>query len=105
MGVLDKIDWFGHASFLLRSQSKNVYFIDPFDLKTKPKEEAEEVFFNKPLKIFRDKKHSADETRFVAYGINSSNRKLTLVFTIRKQKIRIISARDQSKKERRVYEA
>lgn|SRR3989344_3052722 len=67
--------------------------------------EAEEVFFNKPLKIFRDKKHSADETRFVAYGINSSNRKLTLVFTIRKQKIRIISARDQSKKERRVYEA
>lgn len=66
--------------------------------------EAEEVFFNKPLRIFKDHKHSADETRFVAYGINNSNRKLTLVFTIRKQRIRIISARDQSKKERRVYE-
>lgn len=66
--------------------------------------EAEEVFFNKPLKVFKDMKHSVDEMRFVAYGIDSSNRKLTLVFTIRKQKIRIISARDQSKKERRVYE-
>lgn len=66
--------------------------------------EAEEVFFNKPLKVFKDEKHSADETRFVAYGINNSDRKLTLIFTIREQKIRIISARDQSKKERRVYE-
>lgn len=66
--------------------------------------EAEEVFSNKFLKIFQDIKHSQKEHRFVAYGITNASRKLTVVFTLRGQKIRVISARDQNKKERRVYE-
>ena len=65
--------------------------------------EAEEVFFNKPLKIFPDKKHSNKEGRFTAFGINNKDRKLTIIFTVRKNKIRVISARDQSRKERPVY--
>ena len=66
--------------------------------------ECEQVFFNKPLSIFRDWEHSNIEERLLAYGITNSKRKLTIIFTIRTNKIRIISARDQSKKERRVYE-
>ncbi|MFV1917424.1 MAG: BrnT family toxin, partial [Patescibacteria group bacterium] len=62
--------------------------------------EAEEVFFNKPLKIFPDKKHSTKERRFQALGITNNRRNLTIFFTIRDSKIRVISARDQNKKER-----
>jgi hypothetical protein len=65
--------------------------------------EAEELFFNKPLKIFRDIRHSIVEKRFQALGITDKNRELTIFFTIRNKKIRIISARDQNKKERRKY--
>lgn len=66
--------------------------------------ETEEVFGNKPLKIFKDIKHSEKEQRFVAYGITDFDRSLTIVFTIREEKIRVISARNQNKKERRIYE-
>lgn len=66
--------------------------------------EAEEIFLNLPLKTFRDKKHSQKEDRFTALGITNKGRKLYVVFTIRKQKIRVISARSQSRKERRLYE-
>lgn len=66
--------------------------------------EAEEVFTNKPLEIFEDITHSQIERRFVALGITNRVRKLYIVFTVRKQKIRIISARDQSRKERRLYD-
>ena len=66
--------------------------------------EAEEIFVNKPLKTFRDKKHSQKEFRFTALGITNKKRRLYVSFTIRDKKIRIISARDQSRKERRLYE-
>lgn len=66
--------------------------------------EAEEVFFNRPLEIFEDTKHLQVEERFVAYGITNKRRKLTIIFTIRNDKIRIISARNQSKKEQNIYE-
>ena len=65
--------------------------------------EVEEVFFNKPLKIFPDKKHSKKENRYVAFGATNLKRKLTIIFTIRKNKIRVISTRNQSKKERKAY--
>jgi len=52
-----------------------------------------------------DKKHSEIETRFYALGHTDLDRKLFIVFTIRNKKIRIISARDMSKKERKIYEA
>jgi len=66
--------------------------------------ECEEVFSNRPLKIFYDQKHSQEEDRFLAYGMTDKRRKLTIVFAIRQNKIRVISARGQSSKERRIYE-
>ena len=66
--------------------------------------ECEEIFSNRPLKTYKDVKHSQNENRFVALGITNRNRGLYLVFTVRKDKIRIISARDISRKERNLYE-
>lgn len=65
--------------------------------------EAEEVYSNKPLKIFKDIKHSQREDRYIALGITNKRRRLNISFTIRNNKIRVISARDQSRKERRLY--
>ena len=67
-------------------------------------QEIEEIFNSKLLKTFEDIKHSQKEIRFVALGITNKKRRLYISFTIRNQKIRIISARDQSKKERSLYE-
>jgi len=66
--------------------------------------ECEEVFVNQPLLLNLDKKHSKKETRFQVLGKTNKERKLYLIFTIRSKKIRIISARDQGKIERRQYE-
>ena len=65
--------------------------------------EAEEIFLNEHVVIFPDKKHSIVEKRFQALGITTKERKLTVFFTIRNQKVRIISTRDQNKKERNKY--
>lgn len=65
--------------------------------------ESEQVFHNKPIYL-SDTKHSQLEDRYFAYGITDKGRKLMVIFPIRKNKIRIISARDQSKTERRFYE-
>jgi len=65
--------------------------------------EAEEVFFNKPVKYYLDKLHSQNEVRYTVLGITNKKRKLIISYTVRKNKIRIIPARDQSKKERRLY--
>lgn len=66
--------------------------------------EAEEVFLNKSLSIFPDRKHVDKEKRFVALGVTNKRRRLTIIFTLRKGKIRVISARDQSRRERSKYE-
>lgn len=66
-------------------------------------EECEEVFSNKPLRILKDIDHSQSEERFQGLGKTHSNRLLFLTFTIRNNKIRTISARDQDKKERTIY--
>jgi len=65
--------------------------------------ECEEIFINKPLKIYEDERHSQKEPRYAAFGKTNTGRLLTVVFTIRKNKIRAISARDQSRKERKQY--
>ena len=66
--------------------------------------ECEQVVFNQPLIVLDDTKHSKVEKRYFALGKTDSDRKLFLVFTIRKGLIRIISARDMSVKERVIYE-
>ena len=66
--------------------------------------EAEEVFFNEPLVISSGRKHSTTELRFLALGQTDSGRRLFLSFSVRKSLIRIISARDMTRKELRAYE-
>ncbi len=66
--------------------------------------EAEQVFFDKKAVQFEDYLHSQLEIRYKILGITRKKRKLHITFTIRKGKVRIISARDQSKKERKIYE-
>jgi|AP45_3_1055517.scaffolds.fasta_scaffold205013_2 uncharacterized DUF497 family protein len=65
--------------------------------------ECEEVFFNQPLMVIDDNKHSKYEKRYFVLGQTDVDRKLFIAFTIREKKIRIISARDINKKERRIY--
>lgn len=65
--------------------------------------ECEEMFFNQPLYVFLDTGHSSGEERYYALGRTNHARLLFIVFTRRKNRIRIISARDMHKKERKVY--
>jgi hypothetical protein len=67
-------------------------------------EEAEEIFFNEPLLIAADDKHSKLEKRWHALG-KTSKRRLLVVFTVRGKLIRIISARTMNKNERSIYES
>lgn len=67
-------------------------------------EECEEIFFDPKKKIAEDIFHSGKEQRNIVIGKTKLGRYLFLVFTIRNNKVRIISARDLSKKERFLYE-
>jgi len=66
--------------------------------------EAEQVFFNEPLIVAEDEKHSQKERRWYGLGRTDVYRLLMVVFAIREKKIRVISARDMSRKERKIYE-
>ena len=68
--------------------------------------EAEQVFFNEPLLVTADARHSARESRFHALGRTDAGRLLHVTFTLRHQgtRLRVISARDTHRKERGLYE-
>ena len=66
--------------------------------------ECEQAFFNKPFLLYEDVKHSLSEKRWYAIGKTNADRKLFVVFTIRNRFVRIISARDASRRERLIYE-
>lgn len=65
--------------------------------------ECEQIFFNQPLIVQNDMKHSGNEYRFFVLGKTDFKRLLFISFTIRNNVIRVISARDMSRKERKVY--
>jgi uncharacterized DUF497 family protein len=65
--------------------------------------ECEQIFFNQPLVVAEDVKHSQSETRYYVLGRTDAGRHLFIAFTIRRKFIRIISARDMSRKERKIY--
>jgi len=65
--------------------------------------EAEQLFFNTPLLSGTDPAHSQREPRFYALGQTDEGRELFVAFTIRGRSLRVVSARDMSRKERRVY--
>lgn len=66
--------------------------------------ECEEIFFNQSLYVADSTQQHEFEDRYYALGKTNSDRMLFIVFTIRKKHIRVISARDMSRKERKVYE-
>ncbi len=65
--------------------------------------ECEEVFFNEPLIAAPDAEHSSSELRYYLLGRTNAGRRLFIVFTIRSGLIRVISARDMSRREEREY--
>jgi len=65
--------------------------------------EAEEIFFNKPLIVTRSSK-GGPELRYAALGKTYGSRLLTVVFTVRARKIRVVNARPMSRNERKLYE-
>jgi len=68
--------------------------------------DAEQVFFNAPLIVVADVRHSEREARLHALGKSNEGRQLHITFTLRDagQKIRVISARDMHRKEKAFYE-
>ncbi len=68
------------------------------------KQEAEQVFMCSPLLVLDDEKHSDVESRYYVLGKTQENKKLFVVFTIRNNKLRIVSARIMSRVERKIYE-
>ena len=69
-------------------------------------QEAEQVFVDPRVLVLVDEKHSADESRFHAYGRTADGRRLQVTFTLRRNEtlIRVISSREMSRKERARYE-
>lgn len=66
--------------------------------------ECEQVFLNVPLVVGDDSKHSQTEERHYALEQTDDDRYLFVVFTIRGESIRVISARDMNRKERLIYD-
>ena len=66
--------------------------------------EAEEILFNEPLIIMADREHLEREARYLALGQSDSSRLLFISFTVRRSLIRVISARDMTRREVRTYE-
>jgi uncharacterized protein len=65
--------------------------------------ECEQVFSNLPLLLSMAGQGSGSELRYFALGRTDAARELTVVFTIRGVKVRGISARPMSRRERREY--
>jgi uncharacterized DUF497 family protein len=66
--------------------------------------ECEQPFFNRPVMVTRAERHSGEELRYAALGRTNAERLLAIIFTVRKDLVRVISARDMSRRERRIYE-
>ena len=66
--------------------------------------EAEECFFDRHKRLLHDHLHTTDfENRYLLLGRSRRLRLLMIVFTIRGDSVRVISARDCTPKERRLY--
>ncbi len=86
-----KFDWDNYNIEHIRTKHK----IEPY--------ECEQIFFNLPFVVGPDTTHSQQEVRYYLYGKTDTGKILFAVFTIRRNKIRIVTARTASRKERRLY--
>ena len=67
-------------------------------------EEAATVFGDPLGKIIGDPRHSVSEKRFVLMGRSDQDRLLAVMYTERRDVVRIISARSVTRRERKDYE-
>ena len=66
--------------------------------------EAESTFYDPRYRLFADAKHSrAKEKRYILYGRSNENRVLMVGFTVRGRRVRVVTARPASRRERRIY--
>jgi len=79
------------------NSDKNLHLHDVTD------SECEQVFFNLPLLVAADVKHSQREPRYYALGRTDDDRWLFIAFTVRNKRLRIISARDMNDRELKKY--
>ena len=67
--------------------------------------EAESVFYDPRHRLFADEKHSTSrEAAYILYGRGLESRVLMVAFTLRAKRVRVITARPASRRERRIYE-
>lgn len=66
--------------------------------------EAESVFYD-PLGLTSEDDEAQGEARFVTVGLGGAGRIVTAVWTYRSENIRLISAREATRNERRAYES
>jgi len=67
-------------------------------------EEAASVFGDPMAYTFADPDHSVGEERWLMFGLSRMGRLLAVIFTHRRAKFRIISARLATRHERKIYE-
>lgn len=67
-------------------------------------EEAASVFGDPMSYTFADPDHSIGEERWLMFGLSQMGRVLAVIYTHRRGKYRIISARLATKQERKIYE-
>jgi uncharacterized protein len=67
-------------------------------------EEAVTVFADPLSLTIPDPLHSFDESRFVITGLSNQNRQLVVVYAERGERVRIITAREATRRERKQYE-
>lgn len=65
--------------------------------------ESEQAFFNEPLVLLDQAAHGSAEARYAILGSTDHDRLLTIIYTVRGSRIRVISARPMSRKERIYY--
>lgn len=68
-------------------------------------DEASTVFGDPLAGTILDPRHSSDELRFVTIGLSVSQRLIVVAHAERDDRIRIISARRATRRERRKYES
>ncbi len=66
--------------------------------------EACEVFDDDHSSAVRDPDHSADEDRYLIFGMSKDGKYLVVSYTERGDRIRLISARQMTPRERKAYE-
>lgn len=67
-------------------------------------DEAETVFEDRLYIDFYDPDHSENEDRYIILGLSNKERLLIVSYTERSNGIRLISAREATKNERKFYE-